>query len=178
MPRGETQGCAPLASKTCLRRVSLFCLDSRSSEGLAAAGYLDAWDPAFFSCSSAWVSGPAKPVRPSWPPTSPGRKEFNGGQVLELWAGSSCEPKAGNSPQEPSSHKPASLKEFAHCTPLLERQGRRTWEGERNWGGGRRRHGLPLTSAPSPIPAGASCWQFPQSFQALSQPWVCGAPSC
>lgn len=106
-------------------------------------------------------------MRPSWPPTSPGRKEFNGGQVLERWAGSSCEPKAGNAPQEPSSHSQPPLRSL--FTALPSRSSEKGGPGKGREIGAEVEGGRPATHrpTPSPIPAGASCWQFPQSHQAL-----------
>lgn len=100
-------------------------------------------------------------------PTSPGRKEFNGGQVLELRAGSSCEPKAGNAPQEPSSHSQPPLSSLLTALPSWSSEeggsgkGKEIGEEEE---GSRACHSLPHSP---PIPTRASCWQFPLSLQAL-----------
>lgn len=94
--------------------------------------------------------------------------------MLELWAGSSCEPKSGNSPQEPSSHSQTLRSLF---TTLSSRSSEEGGPGKgreigAEVGGGRpAAHCLPhpcwsLMLVISPIPSG-----HPQL-------WVSGAPSC
>ena len=103
-PQGREAGSAPLASKICPRGVSLRGLDSRSSEGSGEVGPLDTWDPASFCGGGAGSQDLRNPWGPRGHPPPLGGRDLMGVKGLELWAGSSCEPKAGNAPQESSSH--------------------------------------------------------------------------
>lgn len=66
------------------KSVQKFPREAWSPDPPKGCGRLSLWTPGILPPSAADMlgSGPAEPVRPSWPPTSPGRKEFNGGQVL------------------------------------------------------------------------------------------------
>ena len=81
-----------------------------------------------------------------------------GVKCLELWAGSSCEPKAGNAPQEPSSHSEPPPRSLFTALPSRSRRWEDLGRGEKvgpEEGGGGACHSLPHTLSLSPIPAGA-----------------------
>lgn len=116
-----------------------------------------------------WGLRPAKPMRPSGPPTSPWRKGFNGGQVFGALGRKQLGPK-GRKCSRAILPQLTSSKEFGRHTSLQEREEGGRGKGRESWaevGGGGACHSLPRPLALYPSPAGAFRGQRPQPLGAL-----------